>query len=269
MALALQGDAVPTGIECLAERPDGTQFWFTPYPAVVRDSEGRIIGGVNLLIDITNRKNAEIEANAQFRTIVETTPECGTIVAPDGTLLFMNPPGFRMVGASCAEAVTGRNVNDMIAPEDRERFREFHETVCGGKKASLQLEMIGLNGERHYVQTYAAPLRHTDGTTVHVAVTHDITERRRAERAMLLLSAIVDSSDDAIISKDLGGVITSWNKSAERLFGYTAEEAVGQTVASLLIPDDRQEEEPNILAASEGVNGSITSRRCGEGKMAR
>ncbi len=63
-----------------------------------------------------------------------------------------------------------------------------------------------------------------------------------------LLSAIVDSSDDAIISKDLDGVITSWNKSAERLFGYTAEEAICQTVAALLIPDGRQEEQPDILA---------------------
>jgi PAS domain S-box len=58
----------------------------------------------------------------------------------------------------------------------------------------------------------------------------------------------VDSSDDAIISKDLNGVITSWNKSAERLFGYTAEEAVGQPVSKLLIPEDRQEEEPAILS---------------------
>lgn len=63
----------------------------------------------------------------------------------------------------------------------------------------------------------------------------------------LLLASIVDSSDDAIISKDLNGVITSWNKSAERVFGYTAEEAIGRTVAALLIPDDRQEEEPEIL----------------------
>jgi len=66
-------------------------------------------------------------------------------------------------------------------------------------------------------------------------------------RESLLLASIVDSSDDAIISKDLDGVITSWNKSAERVFGYSAEEAIGQTVASLLIPEDRQDEEAEIL----------------------
>lgn len=68
------------------------------------------------------------------------------------------------------------------------------------------------------------------------------------QRREALLVAIVDSSDDAIISKDLDGRITSWNKSAERVFGYTAADAIGRTVAELLIPADRQDEEPEILA---------------------
>jgi PAS domain S-box-containing protein len=86
----------------------------------------------------------------------------------------------------------------------------------------------------------------------------------------LLLSAIVDSSDDAIISKDLNGVVTSWNKSAERLFGYTPDEAIGQTVAALLIPDDRQAEETEILAKlrnGERVDHFETVRRCKDGSL--
>jgi PAS domain S-box-containing protein len=75
----------------------------------------------------------------------------------------------------------------------------------------------------------------------------DISDRKRAEEYSQKLASIVESSDDAIVSKDLNGVITSWNKGAERLFGYRAAEAVGKPV-SMLIPADRQDEEPRILA---------------------
>jgi len=270
MAVALKGAEVPTGIECIAERPDGTRFWFTPCPAVIRDAAGRIIGGINLLMDITDRKNAEIEANEHFRTIVETTPECVKIIAPDGTLLFMNLPGVAMVGASSAEAVTGKSVYDLIAAADRDRFREFNERICQGEKGSLRFDIVGLEGTRRHMETHAAPLRHVDGTTVHLAITHDITKRKQAESAALLLSAIVDTSDDAIISKDLQGTITSWNRSAERLFGYTAAEAIGQPVAALLIPPDRPDEEPKILARlgrGERVDHFETVRRRKDGAL--
>src|SRR5579884_1643201 len=96
------------------------------------------------------------------------------------------------------------------------------------------------------------------------------TKIKRSERAALLLSAIVDSSDDAIISKDLNGVVTSWNYSAERLFGYTAEEAIGRTIASLIIPDDRQDEETDMLAKlrrGERVDHFETIRRRKDGSL--
>ncbi|HWF06871.1 MAG TPA: PAS domain S-box protein [Bryobacteraceae bacterium] len=269
MAMALKGAEVPTGIECIAERPDGTRFWFTPCPAVFRDAEGRILGGINLLMDITDRKNAETEAAEQFRAIVETTPECVKIIAPDGTLLFMNPAGLAMVGAASAADITGRNVYDIIAAEDRDRFREFNESVCRGAKASLQFDVVGFGGARRHMETHAAPLRHHDGATVHLAITHDVTERRQAERAALLLRAVVDSSDDAIVSKNLNGIITSWNKSAERMFGYTAEEGIGQSI-TMLIPPDRLGEEPEILARlarGERVDHFETVRRRKDGSL--
>jgi PAS domain S-box-containing protein len=247
MAVALRGGEVPLGIECIAERPDGTRFWFTPYPAVLRDPQGRIIGGINLLVDITERKTAMVEADEHFRAIVETTPECVKIVAPDGTLRHMNSVGLTMVGASSPEDVIGKNVYDLIAPEDQRRFREFNERICRGEKGSLEFDMVGLQGARCHMETRAAPLQYSDGTTVQLAITRDIGDRNAAERAGLLLGEIVNSSDDAIISKDLNGVITSWNISAERLFGYTAEEAIGKSV-TILIPSDRLDEEPKILS---------------------
>ena len=270
MAAALKGGELESCWEYIAERPDGTRFWFTPYPTVLRDDAGRITGGLNLLVDITGRKAAQTASEAQFRTIFETTPECVKIVAADGTLLHMNAAGLSMICAPSADAVIGKSVYDLIAPQDRERFREFNERVCRGQSGSLDFEIVGLDGKRRQMEAHAAPLRHSNGSTVQLSVTRDVTGRAHSERAGLLLSAIVDSSDDAIISKDLNGVITSWNKSAQRLFGYTAQEAIGWPVATLLIPEDRQDEEPAILdrlRRGERVDHFETKRRRKDGTL--
>jgi PAS domain S-box-containing protein len=93
--------------------------------------------------------------------------------------------------------------------------------------------------------------------------------RRMAERDALQLASIVESSDDAIVSKDLAGVIQTWNAAAERLFGYTAEEAVGRSI-TMLIPADRQDEEPDILARlgrGERIHHYETVRRHRDGRL--
>ena len=104
------------------------------------------------------------------------------------------------------------------------------------------------DGNRCLVLAYANPFLDERGELVGaVNILVDITDRRRAELARSQLAAIVESSDDAIISKDLNGIIQSWNTAAQRLFGYTAEQAVGHHI-SFLIPADRADEEDRILA---------------------
>src|SRR5579862_6391221 len=96
-----------------------------------------------------------------------------------------------------------------------------------------------------------------------------VSQREQAERASGLLAAIVDSSDDAIISKNLDGTITSWNKGAERMFGYSAEEAVGQHI-TLIIPQDRLNEETHILEKlrrGERIEHFETVRKSKYGKL--
>ena len=104
------------------------------------------------------------------------------------------------------------------------------------------------DGSRIWFEPFPTPLFDSNGNLVGgINMLVDVTERKRAEETRALLSAVVENSDDAIITKDLNGIITSWNKSAERLFGYLAEEAVGRSV-TMLIPADRLHEEPRILA---------------------
>ena len=204
-----------------------------------------------------------------LRAVVDTTSECVKIVAQDGTLLQMNRAGLEMIGASCAEAVIGTKVYDLIAPEFRDLFRDFNERICRGERGALDFDIIGLMGNRRNMETNAVPLRNPDGTIVQLAISRDITDRRHKEHAALLLGAIVDSSDDAIVSKDLNGVITSWNKGAERLFGYSSAEAVGRPV-TIIVPPDRLDEEPEILARlrrGERVNHLETVRRRKDGSL--
>ena len=103
------------------------------------------------------------------------------------------------------------------------------------------------DGTRAHVVPYPEPLRDASGAVVGaVNMLVDVTELKRADRDRAWLAAIVESSDDAIISKTLDGILTSWNAGAERILGYTADEAVGQPVL-ILIPPDRQDEEDLIL----------------------
>ncbi|HET6161082.1 MAG TPA: PAS domain S-box protein [Dongiaceae bacterium] len=104
------------------------------------------------------------------------------------------------------------------------------------------------DGSRVHFMPFPMPLHNGDGIpTGAVNVLVDITGRREAERNAHRLAAIIESSDDAIISKSLDGIITSWNAGAERLFGYTAQEVIGRPV-TILMPPDRVDEEPVILA---------------------
>ena len=103
------------------------------------------------------------------------------------------------------------------------------------------------DGTRYPFLAYPTPLRNDDGQLVGaVNMLVDITERKRTEEAAQHYAAIVESSHDAIISKDINGIIMSWNGGAQRLFGYTSQEAVGKPV-TILIPPNRHDEEPKIL----------------------
>jgi len=173
--------------ETLRRRKDGTLLDISLTISPVKDGSGKIIGASKVARDVTERRRAERalrESEERFRAIVETTPECVKLVACDGTLLHMNPPGLVMVGASCPELVVGKNVYNLIALHDRERFRDFNERVCNGEKGSLEFDIVGLDGVSHHMESHAAPLRMTDGSVVQLAVTGDITERVRVQERL-------------------------------------------------------------------------------------
>jgi PAS domain S-box-containing protein len=124
------------------------------------------------------------------------------------------------------------------------------------------------NGETGAREISTAPVTNTNGESGQVIMTYrDVTERRHMDEARNRLAAIVESSEDAIIGKSDTGVVTSWNKSAERLFGYSAAEIVGGSIKQLL-PPGREHEEDDILQRIRRGKPSNILRRCAQGRTA-
>jgi PAS domain S-box-containing protein len=126
------------------------------------------------------------------------------------------------------------------------------------------------NGSRGIALVDIEPVRDSDGNIVGaVNCFQDITERKRNEEAALRLAAIIESSNDAIVSKDLDGIITSWNSGAERIFGYLAEEIIGKPITILIPPDHLKEEEAIMERIRRGqrVEHFHTVRRCKHGSL--
>ncbi len=213
-----------------------------------------------------------LEEPARFllSSIVDASEDA--IISKDlnGVISSWNKSAERLFGYTAEEAI-GKTVAELLIPADREN--EEQNILCRIRQG---LRVDHFDTVRHRkdgtlldISLTISPVKDMSGRIVGASkIARDITDRKRTEQSAFLLSAIVDSSDDAIISKDLNGVITSWNKSAERLFGYTATEAIGKTVAELLIPEDRQDEEPSILARlrqGEHVDHFETIRRRKDG----
>jgi PAS domain S-box-containing protein len=191
--------------ELVHTRKDGTKVIVLSRWALDREANGNVLRILETNSDITQQKRTEKalrESEERFRAIVETTPECVKLVSADGTLLHMNTPGLAMVGARSAEDVVGKNVYNLIAPEDRDRFKVFNESICRGEQGSLQFDIIGLEGKRRHMESHAAPLRNPDETLVHLAITADISERKQAEELLRTseerFRALVNASSDVV-----------------------------------------------------------------------
>jgi PAS domain S-box-containing protein len=187
------------------------------------------------------------ETASRLAAILEASDAAILSLDLDGTIVSWNPAAERIFGFSPAEAV-GQSIRIIIPPDQHAEADAVLSRVRRGE-AVERFETIRRrkDGQQVAVAEMTSPIRAGRGRIVGVStIAHDLRGRDRAERAARRLAAIVESSDDAIVSKNLDGYVTSWNSAAERMFGYSAAEMVGESIR-LLIPADRQAEEDDVL----------------------
>lgn len=113
--------------------------------------------------------------------MIKSTPSCLKLITKDGLLLNMNACGLDMIGAPSMKSVLGANVYDLIEESHRDEFIAFNKKICGGEKGDLQFEIIGLNGIRRWMETFATPFELANGEIAHLAITNDVTLRIQGE----------------------------------------------------------------------------------------
>lgn len=205
-----------------------------------------------------------------YEAVLTHTPDLGYVFDLNHRFTYANDALLAMWGRTWEEAI-GKNCLELgyepwhAAMHDR----EIDQVIATKQPVRGEVPFTGANG-RHIYDYIFFPVLGSNGEVEAVAgVTRDISERKQAEQTRARLASIVESSDDAIISKDLNGVIMSWNAGAERIFGYTADEAIGQPV-TMLMPPERVDEEPGILERirrGESIEHYETIRRRKDGEL--
>jgi PAS domain S-box-containing protein len=184
---------------------------------------------------------------ARLAAIVESSDDAIVSKALDGTIFTWNASAERIFGYSAAEMV-GSSIFKLIPPELHGDERDILARIARGEHiAHFESIRRHKNGTLFPIELSISPVRDGSGTIVGASsIKRDISERKRALETASRLAAIVESSDDAVISKSLDGTVLTWNPAAERMYGFQREEMIGRTIYDL-IPDELKAEEQRIL----------------------
>ncbi|MGB6747177.1 MAG: PAS domain S-box protein [Xanthobacteraceae bacterium] len=272
VGIALRTGQPMAGAELVIERPDGSRMPVLMNAAPLRDPSGRIEGAVCSFQELTERKRVEEAlraSEAELHSVINRTPFMLVRCTRDLRYRFISDAYAQTMGRHRNEII-GKTIAGTLGERGFVTLRPYIERVLRGEEVEFECELdFPEIGRRCFYIAYRPEHDANGDIGGWIASLLDITEERQGEQASRQLASIVESSDDAIISKDLNGVIVSWNPGARRLFGYSAEEVVGKPV-TIIIPQDLQDQEPVILGRirrGERIDHFETVRRCKDGRL--
>ncbi|MGD9762854.1 MAG: PAS domain S-box protein [Candidatus Binatia bacterium] len=220
--------------------------------------------------EIASRQAAENALDLRdgvLRALVDASPTAIVVIDADTTVSVWNPAAAQLFGWS-PEEVVGRSL-PIVPAEKLAECASMREAVARGERVSgVETYRLARDGSAVPVTISVGALAQAQAPGGMVLIFEDLRQRKPAEHARAQLAAIVESSDDAIVGKTLEGIITSWNRGAERLFGYTADEMVGRSIMRI-VPSERSQDVQTILAAmsrGERVEHFETERVCKDGR---
>jgi PAS domain S-box-containing protein len=190
-----------------------------------------------------------VRKKTQYRALLEAAPDAIIVVNQLAVIVLVNAQGEKLFGYSRKELI-GQPARILVSENFRDQHSHQHSRFLAAPQERPEMagfELFGLrkDGTEFPIEIRLSPLDTKEGVLVSSAI-RDISDRRRTEEDLRRLASIVACSDDAIVGKTMEGIITSWNTAAERIYGYSASEAIGQPVA-MLVPLDRSDEVPRLL----------------------
>jgi PAS domain S-box-containing protein len=240
------GEVARTGVSCQVEyrfrRADGAFRWYLAQIATLPGENCTVAGCIGTAIDIYDRRRQEEAmkvSEARARDVIASAGDIVYSLLMDGTVIGVNAAIERVLGYT-AEEVLGRSIEVFIIPPDQlEIAREaLRQKLAGEERSAYELEVLAKDGHRVTLEIDSR-LSKIEGQPAEIhGIARDITSRKQHQVALARLAAIVEDSDEAIVSRLLDGTVTSWNRGAENLYGFSADEMIGTSVVRL-VPEER------------------------------